>query len=575
MSGASIALGGIGTGVASADPGRYIVGVDSNAGLQRARKHAASVSRVLDFGDIGKAVAGRFSKSALRGLSKRPDVRYIEPDGIVHAIGGTEDIDSSDSEVAWGVDRVDAEKVHTTTTGEGAHVAIIDTGIDNDHPDLSENLGSGVSFTVGPPWSDSSSTDPKDWDDGNGHGTHCAGIAGAVDNGSGVVGVATKPTLHAVKVLDNSGSGSYSDVAAGIEYVANQGWDVGSLSLGGGLSSTIKDACDYAYGEGVLLVAAAGNDGEDVENTAPAAYSSVVAVSATADDDSIPSWSNYGDEIELAAPGVSIYSTYKSGGYETLSGTSMACPHVSGAGGLLMSTGLSNTDARSTLQSSAEDLGASGRDIHYGYGLLDVEAAVGGSDDDGSTDTTAPTAPSNLSSPGHTDTTVDLSWDASSDDGSGVDYYTVYVDSTAWGTTTETSETVTDLSAETSYDFYVTATDAAGNESSPSNTITVTTDAATSTAPTITSFEVTSGSPNNPHAEVDMSWQVSGSPDTVTLELYEGTIESGESPLESWSVSAEGSQSYQEKFASPKEYTARIEASNAAGTDEETKSVVA
>ncbi|KAB1186702.1 MULTISPECIES: S8 family serine peptidase [Haloferax] len=579
ITGASIALGGVGTGVAGAEEGRYIVGVNSNAGLREARRRAASVKRVLDFGGIGTAVAGQFSQSALRGLSNRPDVRYIEPDGVMHAIGGPSDIDSSDAEIPWGVDRVDAEKVHESTTGDGAHIAIIDSGIDNDHPDLSGNLGDGIAYTVGPRWRDDSSTDPRDWDDGNGHGTHCAGIAAAVNNGNGVVGVSTRSTLHAVKVLDNSGSGSYSDVAAGIAYVADRGWDVGSLSLGGGLSSTIEDACNYAYGKGVLLVAAAGNDGEDVANSAPAAYPSVVAVSATSDDDSVPSWSNFGDEIELAAPGVNIYSTYKGGGYATLSGTSMACPHVSGAAGLLMSTGLSHTDARTRLQSSAEDIGASGRDTYYGYGLLDVEAALGGasdggSGDDGSSDTTAPSAPSNLTSPTQTDTTVDLSWDASTDD-TGVAYYTVYVGSTAWGTTTETSETVTGLAADTSYDCFVTATDAAGNESAQSNTITVTTNTAGGTPPTVTSFSVQSGSPNNPHADVELSWRVSGSPESVALELYDGSISSGESPIQTWSVASEGSLVYQEKFASPKAYTARIVATNAAGTDEETKTVQA
>ncbi|PSQ01551.1 peptidase S8, partial [Halobacteriales archaeon QS_5_70_17] len=147
----------------------------------------------------------------------------------------------------WGVDRVDGDVAHTNgETGNGADIAIIDTGIDDDHPDLQTNVGAGKAYVdcrgrnCNYPWSDD-----------NDHGTHCAGIADAVDNGEGVVGVATEATLHAVKVLDRNGSGSYSDVAAGIEYTADQGWDVSSMSLGGGKSSVVEDACEYAFEKGV------------------------------------------------------------------------------------------------------------------------------------------------------------------------------------------------------------------------------------------------------------------------------------------------------------------------------------
>lgn len=370
--GCGVGLGGLvgGTGSAVARPGgRFIVGTNTPRATRAARQAARTVHRELDFGRIGTAVAGVFTEEALRGLRKNPNVRYIEADGTMHAIS----IDSSDPEVPWGIDRVDAEKAHAGgATGAGADIAIIDTGIDSDHPDLQQNLGAGKAFvSARGPYAQS-------WDDDNGHGTHCAGIADAVDNGAGVVGVSTQATLHAVKVLDKNGSGRYSDVAAGLKHVADQLWHVASLSLGGPPSSTIEDACQYAFDNGVLVVAAAGNEGTNVSESAPATYPTVVAVSATDDTDTLASWSNYGSGIELAAPGVNIYSTYP-GGYRTLSGTSMACPHVSGAGGQLIAQGYTRDEARRRLTETAEDIGLSSS--QQGAGLLDVEAAVSGSVD--------------------------------------------------------------------------------------------------------------------------------------------------------------------------------------------------
>ncbi|PSQ16924.1 hypothetical protein BRD00_09060 [Halobacteriales archaeon QS_8_69_26] len=179
-----------------------------------------------------------------------------------------------------------------------------------------------------------------------------------------------------MKVLDNSGSGSYSDIAAGIRYTADQGWEVGSKSLGASSGSqTVKDACTYAYDKGVLLVAAAGNDGPCSDCVGyPPAEPEVIAVSATSDDDSLADFSSTGPEIEIAAPGENIPSTVP-GGTDTFSGTSMASPHVAGAGGLLMANGLSNDEARQQLKGTAEDLGLPDND--QGAGLLDAAAALG------------------------------------------------------------------------------------------------------------------------------------------------------------------------------------------------------
>ena len=403
--GAGVALGGM-IGTAGAQEAEdYIVGVRNQRGVEQARGRAESVKRVLDFDDIGKAVAGRFSQEALGNLRNNPNVRYVEEDGTMHAI----EIDSGDSEVPWGVDRVDAEKVHNDETGSGAEIAIIDTGVDYTHVDLNDNYVADLeNDDIGGYDFVNEDEDPMD---DNGHGTHCAGTAAAEDNGEGVVGVAPAPDLYGVKVLDSDGSGSYSDVAAGIEYTADQGWEVGSLSLGGSSDSqTVKDACTYAYDGGVLLVAAAGNDGPRPNSVKyPAKYDTVIAVSATTRDDSLPRYSSRGPEVELAAPGNDIESTLLDGGYGSKSGTSMACPHVSGAGGLLMANGYTNTGARQRLRDTAEDIGLD--DDEQGYGLLDAEAAV--SDD-------ANTAPScTIVNPNDGDTvsgTVTVQVDASDEE---------------------------------------------------------------------------------------------------------------------------------------------------------------
>jgi len=316
---------------------------------------------------IINAIAAKLPEQAINKIKKNPSVAYVEMDGEVHALEET---------LPWGVDRIDAEIVHAYNKGLGVKVAIIDTGIDKDHPDLQANIKGGVNFVSNPYWRPA---DPEKWDDDNGHGTHCAGIAAAVDNEEGVIGVAPEAHLYGVKVLDRTGSGYVSDVIAGIEWSIANGMQVISMSLGSGSDiSSLHDACDDAYGAGIVVVAAAGNSGPD-DNTViyPAKYDSVIAVSATNSDDSLADFSSRGPEVELAAPGVSIYSTIP-GGYDTKSGTSMACPHVTGTAALVIASdsSLSNVDVRQRLQGTAEDLGDSGEDNLYGHGLVDAFEAA-------------------------------------------------------------------------------------------------------------------------------------------------------------------------------------------------------
>jgi len=194
---------------------------------------------------------------------------------------------------------------------------VVDTGIDLTHPDLSVKGGINI---INP---------RKSPADDNGHGTHVAGIIAALDNDFGVVGVAPEASLYAVKVLNRSGIGWTSDIMAGVDWCITEGMDVVNMSLGGGsYISDFQDLCDKAAEAGIAIVAAAGNEGGAVSY--PAAYANVIGVSATDSSDAFASFSNFGIGVDIAAPGVGIYSTYKGGGYTTLSGTSMAAPHVAG-----------------------------------------------------------------------------------------------------------------------------------------------------------------------------------------------------------------------------------------------------
>lgn len=310
-------------------------------------------------------------------LSENPQVKYIQPDDYIHYVDppSWSNVYQPAQVLPWGVDRIDAERAWRISTGEGVKVAVVDTGIDRDHPDLLRNIHGGFNAIAPTP----QYPDPDDFDDDHGHGTHCAGIIGAVNNSIGVVGVAPDAWLYGVKVLDSSGSGYLSDCVEGIEWCIKKRMQVISMSWGSYSHYPIlEEVCKAAWDRGAVLVAAAGNEGYLYPDLYPAGYSSVMAISATDINDNVPWWSNYGDEIELAAPGVNIYSTYIGGGYAYNSGTSMACPHVSGTAALVFAAynNISNRKVRVILWKTAEDLGAPGWDPYYGYGLVDAEAAV-------------------------------------------------------------------------------------------------------------------------------------------------------------------------------------------------------
>jgi len=309
-------------------------------------------------------IAASLPEKAVAALRASPGITRIEPDGQVHAVDA--ELDRS-----WGVKRIGAGVVHALpNTGAGIKLAIIDTGIDYSHPDLAANYGGGYDFVNG-------DGDPMD---DHSHGTHVAGIVAARDDGAGVVGVAPDAELYALKILDASGSGNDSDLIAAMEWAVTHSMQVVNLSLGTSTDpgSLVRQVFDEAQAAGVVTVAAAGNADFFglIGNTVqwPARYDSVIAVGATDSVDSLAYYSSTGPEVELAAPGNSIYSTVLNGQWATKSGTSMAAPHVAGTAALIIAAGYA--DVRGRLTATADELGAPGRDTWYGHGLVDADEAA-------------------------------------------------------------------------------------------------------------------------------------------------------------------------------------------------------
>lgn len=281
---------------------------------------------------------GLHPAEAARQLRQDPAVEYAEPNYIYHAIFTPNDASFGSQ---YALQKIGAPAAWDIWQGNvGTIVAILDTGINKSHPDLS---GKVVAAEY-----DFANNDANAQDD-HWHGTHCAGIAAAnTNNAAGIAGVGFNASLMAVKVLNASGSGTLANIASGIRFAADNGAHVISLSLGGlNGASTLQQAIDYAWGKGVIVVAAAGNN-----NTSslfyPGAYANVIAVGATDSADARASFSNFGNWVDVAAPGVSILSVYQNG-YAYASGTSMACPHVAGAASLLYSY-LSSTRSMANAQ---------------------------------------------------------------------------------------------------------------------------------------------------------------------------------------------------------------------------------
>ena len=338
----------------------------------------------------------------LARYNNRPDVIYAEPNYIAHAFFVPNDRYYSyqwnfDNNVSGGIHMEDAWEI---SDGSGIIIAVIDTGVAYENysqgfsdyylaPDLASTLFvQGYDFV-------NNDTHPND---DEGHGTHVTGtIAQSTNNNAGVAGIAYGASIMPIKVLGSSGSGSYADIADGVRYAADNGAHIINLSLGGPVTTTyLEEALAYAYGKGVIIVAAAGNNGTN-SIAYPAAHDEyVIAVGATRFDETRAPYSDYGSSLDIMAPGGDTTvdqngDGYGDGilqqtfgritsrfGYYFYSGTSMASPHVAAVAALVMSHGNATTplDVREALESTAKDLGAPGRDNLHGYGLLDAVASL-------------------------------------------------------------------------------------------------------------------------------------------------------------------------------------------------------
>jgi subtilisin len=338
------------------------------------------------------AMTVSLSEAGIAKLNSSGEVAYIEENAVYALIATPSPRKKRPN--SWGVTHIFADIAHRAgNKGAGIRVAILDTGIDYTHKDLAGNYIGGHDFVF-------DDDNPID-DNFLSHGTHVAGIVAAKKrnrahvagivavgkkNDIDVYGVAPEAKILAVKVLDGAGFGTADWIIAGIEWAVANGADVINMSFRGPDSQGLRDACDMARRAGVLLVAAGGNSVAGGGTVwFPAAYDSVIAVTATDRSDVPGRFSPIGDKLELAAPGVDIYSTVAGGGYATLSGTSQAAAHVTGAAALYLRSNtrdlnadglVDSEDVRLLLQDTAIDLGVAGRDPIFGYGLVNAGLAV-------------------------------------------------------------------------------------------------------------------------------------------------------------------------------------------------------
>ncbi|PAO67284.1 MULTISPECIES: subtilisin AprE [Bacillus] len=343
---------------------KYIVGFKQTMSAMSSAKKKDVISekggKVQKQFKYVNAATATLDEKAVKELKQDPSVAYVEEDHIAHEYAQS---------VPYGISQIKAPALHSQGyTGSNVKVAVIDSGIDSSHPDL--NVRGGASFVP-------SETNP--YQDGSSHGTHVAGTIAALNNSIGVLGVAPSASLYAVKVLDSTGSGQYSWIINGIEWAISNNMDVINMSLGGPSGSTaLKTVVDKAVSSGIVVAAAAGNEGSSGSSSTvgyPAKYPSTIAVGAVNSSNQRAAFSSAGSELDVMAPGVSIQSTLPGGTYGAYNGTSMATPHVAGAAALILSKHptWTNAQVRDRLESTATYLGNS---FYYGKGLINVQAAA-------------------------------------------------------------------------------------------------------------------------------------------------------------------------------------------------------
>jgi len=365
---------------ASRVPGRFVVGFEpgaADAGCQWITQQGGDVVRVDDacgfiVADFRDARDGQLIESA----SRTSGIRYFEPDLRVSAAGLPND--PYFIPYQWDKWVMYADQAWDIVGGTlDVKVAVVDEGVDYEHPDLAADFKTnelGYDF-IG------NDNDPRPDDPSipeASHGTHVAGIIAATRNNNEGIAGWSLVQLVAVRVLDDSGSGTTDVVASGVRWAADHGARIINMSLTSSQYSTpLAEACRHAESAGVLMVAASGNEGREAIGY-PAALGECIAVGATSTDSRLASFSNYGAEQEVVAPGSNILSCVPGRQYGWLDGTSMASPQVAGVAALVLARdyGLSASEVRAVLDASAIDMGVAGRDIQYGYGLINAKRAV-------------------------------------------------------------------------------------------------------------------------------------------------------------------------------------------------------
>jgi hypothetical protein len=326
-------------------------------GAGRARRIGRTDLRIVEL------PAGVTARTMVERLKRHPHVKFAELDRRV-ALSGVSNDPYLGSQ--WHVPKIGATTAWDRALGAGIKIAIIDTGVDGTHPDLVGRMLPGWNFHDG----NSNAADVQ------GHGTAVAGTAAAtVNNGAGVAGIAGQAQIIPVRISAPDGYAYWSTIAQGLTWAADNGAKVANISYAVTGSSSVQSAANYMRSKGGLVVVSAGNNGVN-ETVAPT--STMVTVSATTSSDTRASWSSYGNFVTIAAPGDSIWTTNRGGGYGSWSGTSFASPVTAGVVGLMMAANpsLPPADVERLLYSSAVDLGVAGRDIEFGWGRVDAAAAV-------------------------------------------------------------------------------------------------------------------------------------------------------------------------------------------------------
>jgi hypothetical protein len=490
---------------------------------------------------------GNASEKAVAALlAKNPHLKFAELDMILKSESTANDPYFAN---AWHLPKIGAPTAWDSSTGNGIIVAILDSGVDAAHPDLAGKMVTGWNF-----YDNNSNTA-----DVYGHGTKVAGSAAAASNNAlGVASVAGTAKIMPIRVTDTSGAGYLSKMASGITYAADHGARVANLSFeAAGSYSTVQSAAQYMKNKGGLVLTAAGNTG--AENTSAPSDTNIV-VAATGSTDVRASWSTYGNFVDVAGPGVGIWTTTKGGGYASVNGTSFASPVTAGVVALMMAANpsLGSSQVQSLLYSTAQDLGTAGWDKYYGYGRVNAAAAVQAAKAAATSDTAAPIV--NLTSPTSGATVKGLvTVGVSASDNVGVSRVDLVVNNTKLASDTTApygfswdSTKVADGNAT----LIAYAYDAAGNYTSSSVTVKV-----SNTADTIAPSAAISNPAANAKVNGSITIQGSGSDNVAvaSLNLYiDGVLKgsaSGSSLSYSWNTSQVAAGTH----------TLRLDAKDAAG----------